>query len=205
MHFGKEFKKLVEGRAETFEEIAQALGFKSKSSLSYYFKCEKRPKTDILDRICGFFGVSPDYFNDNENGGKLVFRQSENNYVTQINTIPVFTDESEDALKIGEITMGSLGINDGFAIVADERLEKLGIPIGSTLFMTSEGDMTSAEIIIVETESERFFACCEKRGDSVFIYPLDPDKEPIKLGGNIKIFAVLKQLLVKPSALNLRH
>ncbi len=197
MHFGDEFKKLITGSGLTYEEVAAGLGYKRKSNISYWIKSKKSPNHDKIVEICNFFGVSKTYF-DEDAQPEMDFHQPQTEYRTEKHTIPVMSGETTDAVKVGEVSVPYLGIDDGFAIVVDDRLEELGFQQGSTLFLSKKFDLASTCKVVAQQGAERFFATYEKRGNHAVILPLDHEKPPLTPeGAGVTVYAVLKHILIE--------
>ena len=207
MNFGEKFTELVNGCELTHQQLADVLGFKSKSNINYYMNRKKKPSADVLDRMCDYFGVTQDYFSDKAKPPQL--RQVELEYQIAPDYIPVLSDESINAVQVGKLELSALGIHEGFVIVADERISSFGFPIGSSLYFSTNFDEASANIVIVQQGENRYFATCEHRGNNTVILPLDREKPAATLDkktkSDIQVYAALQEMLVKPGLINLRR
>ncbi len=208
MSFGEKFSVLVSSSNLSRRKLAQALGFGSPGSIDYYMKHDKLPGYDVLGRVCEHFGVSPEYFGTTAPVAVTSLHQDEKKYLFDDAPIPILSDESENALQTGVLNLSGIGIHSGFAIVVDERLETLGFPLGSTLYLSTRFEIDSVDIAIVEYKKERFFASVEMRGKSLVILPLDRTKPPVTVGTNqkdVRIIASLENILIKPNLINFRR
>ena len=193
MSFGDKFKQLLEQKGITYEDAKTALGYKSKGTITNLTKMEYQPKGDKLIKICEYFGVPKNYFD--EMPGDMQLSQPEISYKTEKQIIPLMENESPDAVVITEMVMPQLTAPGIFAIeIADDRLEGIGISCGTTLFLTTNFTLAEKHEVIAEQGDERFFALYEKRGDEEILTPADPEMRRIELTGkneNIKIYAVV--------------
>ena len=203
MNFGEKFTQLVNECELTHQQLADILGFKSKSHINYYMNLKKRPSPDVLDRICDYFNIAPGYFSDQSSS--LQLRQKEKEYKSESDYIPILSDESACAIQVGKLDLSGLGIHDGFVINADERISRLGFPLGGALYFSTSFDETSAGTVIIQQGEIRYFATCEHRGDNTVILPCDREKPAITLDkktkSSVQIYAVLKGIFAKPDSI----
>ena len=198
MNFGEKLTKLIEASGKTRQKIADDLGFRSKSNVTYYERSSSMPKTDILLKFCEYFDVSTEYFNSS--AVKLV-RQPQKEYDAEELKIPIMSNESADATQISYMVIPHSGITDGFAIVAgDDRLESIGISCGSTVILTRKINLLKKHKVIVKQNGEQFFATYEKLSENhAVIIPADREKTLIVLDGNqdndAEIIAVVKSVI----------
>ena len=194
MNFGEKFSRLVNDCELTHQQLADALGFKSKSHINYYMNLKKRPSPDILDRICDYFGVGSDFFS--EKATPTRFKQNEKEYVSTDGYIPILSDESVSAVPVGRLDLSGLGIHEGFVIVADDRISSLGFPVGSALYFSTKFDEALAGTVIIQQGESRYFAMCEQRGNNIVILPCDREKPAVTLDrkakSDVQIYAVLQ-------------
>lgn len=204
MNFGEKFTQLVNGSNLSRRKLAQELGFGSPGSIDYYMKRDKLPGYDVLNRICQFFGVSAAYFGANHEFTEqsASFQQNDVKYVAQESPIPILSDETESAVQTGVLNLSGIGIHSGFVIVVDDRLASLGFQLGSSLYLSTKFDIDTVQVAIVSLGKERFFAKCEKRGNSMVILPLDRTKPPVTVdikGKDVQIIASLENIFGKPN------
>ena len=197
MSFGEKFKELVDSSGQSYEKIACALGFKSKSSVSHYMKSNVLPKYNILLRMCEYFNVPTAYFED----GVAIASQPEREYQTVLNKVPVFTSESADAEEVSYMIIPHMGLTDGFGIIIDDdRLESMGIMCGSTVILSKKFTLQKKHRIIAECNGKRFFATYEKMHENqARIIPANPEIMPVILDGKkdlgTTIYAVVKSVI----------
>ncbi len=193
MSFGAKFKQLLEQKGVTYEDACAALGYKSKGTITNLTKMEYQPKGDKLIRICEYFDVPKNFFD--EMPENMRFSQPENSYETGKRTIPLMENESPDAVVITEMVIPQIGTPDTFAIeIIDDRLSGMGISCGTTLFLTKSFTLSDKHEVIAEQGDKRFFAIYEKRGDEEILTPADPEMRRIELSrknSDIKIYAVV--------------
>lgn len=194
MSFGEKFKILVDKSGQSYEKIADALGLKSRSSVSHYMKSDSPPKHDMFIKMCDFFGVSPSYFDE----GSGEFDQPKTEYDLSEYKVPVFDSESVNAEKVAFMILPN--ICEGFAIaIYDDRLKSMGIGRGDTVILTKKFSLGDRHRIIAERNGERFFATYEKiSGSKARIIPADPELLPVMLGeekSDTTVYAVVKSVL----------
>lgn len=198
MTIGEKLTKLIDNSGKTRQEIADDLGFRSKSNVTYYEKSDKLPKTEILLKFCKYFGVSLDYFNTTNIS---VVHQPEKQYIAEENKIPILSDETESAKEISYMVIPHSKISDAFAIVLDDdRLKSIGIPFGSTVILTRKIKLSNKHKVVVKYKDKQFFATYEKLGENhTVIVPADENNPPIVLDDKqtekVKIIAVVKSVI----------
>lgn len=194
MHFGEKFKALLEQKGVTYEAARIALGYKSKGSITNLTKADIPPRQDKLYKICDYLGVPYNFFD--ELPEERHFSQPEISYETQKHIIPLMENESADAMVLTEMVIPQMGITDAFAVeINDNRLENIGIPCGTTLFLARKFTLSAKHEVIVQKGKNRFFALYEKRGTEEVLTPADPEMRRIVLNkknkSGIEIFAVV--------------
>lgn len=198
MNFGEKLTKLIENSGRTRQKIADDMGFRSKSNVTYYEQSSAMPKTEILLKFCEYFNVSSDYFN--EAAVKLV-RQPEKEYTAEELKIPIMSDESMSAIQVSYMVIPHCKVTNGFAIVVgDDRLESIGISYGSTVILTKEINLSRKHKVIIKQKNEQFFAIYEKLGENhIVIVPADRGRSPIVLDDkhseDVEITAVVKSVI----------
>lgn len=197
MHFGEKFHNLVKSSGKTYEEIAADLNFKSRSHISYLINKASAPKHDKVMEICHYFNVPGDYFDNPTEEIKL--HQAEKDYQAKMIKIPVMDSEAADAVKISDAFIPNPVIRDGFAVlINDDRLMGMGIPCGSTVFLSRQFTLSDKHRVLAQTGKNRFFATYEKRGNSVILTPANPEMPPVlfdeKTSDVPEIYAVVKSV-----------
>lgn len=198
MDFGEKLTKLIESSGKTRQKIADDLGFRSKSNVTYYERSTAMPKTEILLKFCEYFGVSADYFSSST---IKLLRQPRKEYEVEEPKIPVMSDESVSATQVSYMVIPHSGITDGFAIVIDnDRLSSIGISCGSTVILTGKINLSKKHKVIVNKNGKQFFATYEKISDNhTVIVPADREMSPIVLDGkekdDIRIVAIVKSII----------
>lgn len=210
MNFGEKFTELVNGSNLSRRKLAQALGFGSPGSIDYYMKHNKLPGGEVLNKICDYFGVTSEYFGmtSQKNVTRVSFHQDDQKYLSEKESIPIFSDETENAVQTGTLNLSGIGIQSGYVITVDDRLADLGFEPGSSLYLSTKFDIDRVDVAIVRMGNEQFFAKCEKHGNSIVILPLDRTKPPVTAdisGKEIQIVASLENVFVKPNFINLRR
>ncbi len=199
MHFGEKFKMLIDSHDETYEEIAAALGLKSKSSINHYIKSAAAPKYATLIKICQHFGVGINYFDETK---AEAFRQPGKEYLAEEIKIPVYDSEKKNAEKLFDMVLPHVGRTDCFAVVIkDKKLERINIPEGSTVVLSKEIELKEKNRVVVADGEDRYFATYEKVGDKyTVITPADQDRMPLVIEDgkkfSAKIYAVVKSVII---------
>ncbi len=199
MHFGEKFKMLIDSHDETYEEIAAALGLKSKSSINHYIKSAAAPKYATLIKICQHFGVGINYFDETK---AEAFRQPNREYFADEIKIPVYESEKKNAEKLFDMVLPHVGQTDCFAvIIKDGRLARMNIPEGSTVVLSKEIILKEKNRVVVADGEDRYFATYEKVGDKyTVITPADQDRMPLVIEDGKKmtekVFAVVKSVII---------
>lgn len=194
MSFGAKFKSLLKERGITYEDARVALGYKSKNSIAKLTDDAASPTLDKMYEICDFLGLPYTFFIKKQQ--VLNFGQPETVYETQKNIIPLMENESVDAVVLAEMVIPQMGIQDAFAVeINDDRLENIGIPCRTTLFLTRKFTLSEKHEVIVRKGKKRFFAIYEKRGTEEVLTPADPQMRRIVLDkknkSDIEIYAVV--------------
>ena len=85
--------------------------------------------------------------------------------------------------------------------ITDDRLAGIGIPSGSTVFLTKKFKLSSKHRVIAQSGDQRFFATYEKRENDAVIIPAD-SKMPLIVLDNLNkskvtIYAVVTNILIQ--------
>lgn len=198
MNFGQQLTKLIAESGKTRQQIADELGFKSKSNVTYYEKKDNLPSSEVLIMFCNYFGVSSDYFGDSV----LSFSQPAVEYNTDMVKIPVLSDESKNAQEVSYMVIPHSGITDGFAVVIDDdRLLQMGIPKGCTVILSKEPLFKDKHKVLAKINGNSFFATFEKvREGYGIILPANKEASPIimdeKSPDSPEIVAIVKSVII---------
>lgn len=200
MNFGEKFKPLLDRTDLSYRELISIFGYTSPGSITDLTKRKNLPPPDKFERICNFFGVPASYFTDA--GENFNLHSPDVKYEADKITIPLMESEYADA-KVKEIlTVPHLGLTSGFAVeITDDRLSGMGIPGGSTVFLTKTFKLSSKHRVIAQSGDQRFFATYEKRENDAIIIPAD-SKMPLIVIDNLNkskvtVYAVVTNILIQ--------
>ena len=175
-------------------------GYTSPGSITSLTRRRNLPPTDKLEKICNFFGVPESYFTGD--GDNLRLHSTDVDYISGKTTIPLVESEDVHAKIKEHLAVPHLGLTDGFAIeITDDRLLSIGIPSGSTVFLTKTVKLSSKHKVIAQSGDKRFFATYEKRENDAVLIPAD-SKMPLIVLDNVSkpktiIYAVVTNILIK--------